>query len=181
MERTWIIVLLALTMATGCKDDKSGDSEKSEASQEAVAAKAEAEDMLEKMYLSAAHYYEAPRVASGTGARLPCQFPASTEGWHPAGKACDTDSKRFPAAPDQWSSPTWYSLNFEITAEHYGQYKVESSGVFGDATATFMARVDPDCDGTYTVYTRTISGEANASNAGCTATKDDGEVQEKTE
>ena len=156
-----------------CKMSEAG------ASGVAKAVKAEAVDMLDKIYKGAASYYGQPRVDS-SGNITACQFPESID-WTPKGVACEGDGKRFKADPSPWDEVVWSALNFQISGRHYGQYKIESSGTLGSAKATLSARVDPDCDGKYTVYSRTIQGDPEGTMAGCKVQSGGSDLVETTE
>lgn len=166
------LVALSMLLSVGCKKDgeKKGDAE---ADKRAKAAKSEAEDNLDKLFRSASSYYTTPRVARTTGSKLDCQFP-TTNDWTPTqpgmktATGCSSDKKMWEVNTTEWTTMTWSALNFQINDRHFGQYRIESSGRLGDAKATLSARVDPDCDGKFTVYSIDIAGEPNASSAECT-------------
>ena len=134
----------------------------------------EAIDHLDRIYKSASNYYTAPRVARGTGMKLPCQFPA-TQGLTPdvRGKACcggrlDGDGdNRCDVDTTQWTTATWSALNFQMNDQHYFGYAFESTGTLVNAKFTARAHADLDCDGTLSTFERYGYGDASASHAEC--------------
>jgi hypothetical protein len=151
-------VLLALTalVCVGCKGKKDDKKE----NPAIKAAEAEALDSLANLVKSSTTYFTSPRVAEKTGIRIAPQF-VKTNDWSPEGKACDQKKKCFEFNSDPWVSIEWSALNFQMNDCHYGQYKVESSGTKATATTTLSARVDPDCDGKFTVFTVTLKADPN--------------------
>jgi len=136
----------------------------------------EAIDQLDKMYKGAAVYYTAPIVARDTGARIPCQFPATVkptpapEGRvHPCCGPKDADNDdRCDADPNAWTADTWSALNFQVNDPHYFFYEFESNGKTGSAAAfTAKAYADLDCDGTFSTFERYGYGDETSSNVEC--------------
>ena len=135
----------------------------------------EAIDELDKIYKSASHYYTAPRVQEGTGAKLDCQFPTS-QAMTPdvTAKACcggggDSDSDdRCDVKTDAWTTAAWSALNFQMNDQHYFGYVFTSNGLTRSAAAfTASAHADLDCDGTLSTFQRYGYGDTSASHAEC--------------
>ncbi len=134
----------------------------------------EAIDQLDKIYKSAANYYTSPRVARGTGMKLPCQFPES-QSMTPNvnNRACcggEHDSNfndRCDVNVSLWTTPTWSALNFQMNDEHYFGYEFKSSGTLADAKFTAAAYADLDCDGILSTFERYGYGDPSASHAEC--------------
>ena len=134
----------------------------------------EAIDQLDKIYKSAANYYTAPRVARGTGVKLPCQFPR-TQALTPdvRNKACcggklDRDGdNRCDVDTTQWVSATWSALNFQMNDQHYFGYSFTSSGTLANAKFTASAHADLDCNGVLSTFERYGYGDSSASHAEC--------------
>jgi hypothetical protein len=123
---------------------------------------AEARDNLDKLYKGAAMFYASPRVAGGTGAKLPCQFPPSVT-QTPKGSACDHPGERFPGTPEAWADEGWSALNFAVHDKHYFSYQFESSGSGADAQFTARAHADLDCDGIFSTFERMGHGSSDCS------------------
>ena len=134
----------------------------------------EAIDRLDMIYKSASNYYTSPRVARGTGAKLPCQFPANQKLTPDVtGRSCcagtnDKDEDdRCDVNIAQWATPTWSALNFQMNDQHYFGYSFESSGTLAAARFTASAHADLDCDGTLSTFQRFGYGDATSSHAEC--------------
>lgn len=148
-------------------------------SQVAKAIKTKTVDILDKIYKSAASYYGQPQIDSSSNITA-CRFPESID-WTPKSIAYKNNDKKFKTDPSPWAEVVWSALNFQISNEHYNQYKIESSGTLGSAKTTLSARVDPDYNNKYTVYSRTIQGDPKSTMAGCKAQSNGSEVVETTE
>ena len=135
---------------------------------------AEAVDMLDKIYKGGSSYYSEPRVQENTGSKLDCQFPASqaltpVEGGCCAGVGPDNNNDdRCDANPDNWTTPSWSALKFQITEEHYFIYSFENDGDVGpDAQFTANAHADLDCDTTLSTFQRYGKGDPKATKGEC--------------
>ena len=134
----------------------------------------EAIDQLDKIYKGSAFYYATPHVERGTGLKLPCQFPPS-QSMTPdvTGKKCcgginDKDGDdRCDVNVEQWTTPTWSALNFQMNDQHYFGYSYESSGTGSAARFTATANADLDCDGILSTFQRFGYGDESASAAEC--------------
>ena len=122
----------------------------------------EAIDMMDKIYKAAALYYTTPHI-DASGAKLPCQFPAS-QAITPKATCCPGKCK---PDPNAWKSDTWSALNFQITEPHYFTYSFESSGTLADAGFTITAHADLDCDGIQSTFQRMGFGDPQANFAEC--------------
>ena len=134
----------------------------------------EAIDQLDKIYKSASNYYTAPRVASGTGAKLQCQFPNNQDmtpdvsNKRCCGGAQDTDKDdRCDVDTSKWTTPTWSALNFQMNDQHYFGYHFSSQGTLSAAKFTAKANADLDCDTTLSTFERYGYGDETASHAEC--------------
>ena len=177
---TALTALLVLVAVAACNKDKASEgAEADKASEEArKVADKEAVDMLDRLYKSAAIYYSTPHVERGTGNKVPCQFPSTTE-WTPAADRCKQADKRL-KAPGEWASETWSALNFVLRDKHFAQYRVVSNGkTIGEAQIQLQARYDHDCDGKYTVLTRTAKADPTTNRAECLM--DDTDALSRTE
>ena len=168
VEETWEEIAEALMEAMEGGDDGGMSTRRRRG------ATTEAIDGLDKMYKSASYYYTAPRVESGTGRKIDCQFPAS-QAMTPdvTGRKCcggihdaDGDNK-CDVNTVLWTTPTWSALNFQMNDQHYFGYAFESSGVLAAARFTASAYADLDCDGTLSTFERYGYGDASASHAEC--------------
>lgn len=115
---------------------------------------AEAIDQLDKIFKGAATYFMTPQVEESTGVALPCQFPGNEELTPDitVGMCChsahDQDGdRRCDVDPEQWESPTWQALNFEMREQHYFQYMVETEEMDPSTTVFIGVAVgNQDCD-----------------------------------
>jgi hypothetical protein len=126
----------------------------------------EAIDQLDKIYKGAAFYYTAPKVAPGTGIKLPCQFPTDAF-CIPEGSPCDYPDEKYPADPDIWTTPTWSALSFQMNDSHYFKYCFDSEGTLSNAIMTASAHADLDCDGTFSTFQRLGYGDPQATHSEC--------------
>ena len=121
----------------------------------------EAIDYLDVMYKGASNYYSMPRVAVGTGLKLPCQFPKSVKPTPDISKkSCcgpplDKDNDgRCDVNTQSWAHETWSALNFQMNDQHHFSYSFTSSGVGKNAKFTAAAHADLDCDGVFSTFER---------------------------
>ncbi len=119
---------------------------------------------LDHLCKASALYYATPRVAAGTGERVPCQFPPSAPAT-PATSCCDREADadgdgRCDANPSVWSGETWSALGFQLNDAHYFRYAYTSNGLTGSAAMfTVSAYADLDCDGEFSTFERQGYGE----------------------
>jgi hypothetical protein len=127
----------------------------------------EAIDQIDKIYKASASYFSSPRVAMGTGEKLPCAFPPSAPATPPLTSLCcdgtrGTEGRCSPSASD-WEGETWSALYFQMNEPHYFHYAYTSTGVGNDAKFTVSAYADLDCDGEWSTFERYGYGEVDAS------------------
>jgi len=168
LKHTFVLMMtLILAFGLACKEERKRDKDKEEeeakekTNEEAVA---EITDALDKIVKGASFYYTVPHV-NEDGMKQPCQFPATNE-WSPEGDPCDNKGK-FEAVTDPWITGTWSALNFLMNDDHYGQYRVESSGTLSSATMTVFGRYKNCETGKWITYWRTLTGDPQANFAEC--------------
>lgn len=133
---------------------------------------AEVVQMLDLIKKGAATYYAVPRVGSGTGVKVPCQFPAPVA-LTPAGASCCVDDndgdhdERCDSVKSPWDHTTWAALHFAITDQHYFQYSFDSSGQLSEAIFTASGHADLDCDGLRSTFEMVIGGDPEATETEC--------------
>lgn len=131
---------------------------------------AEANVMLDLIRKGSAAYYSIPRTVFNTRTMASCQFPAGV-GTTPAGASCcalDSNADdRCDSSQSAWNNATWSALNFEISDEHYFQYKYDSFGVYADARFRAEANSDLDCDTFMSTFQLVGIGDPNATKADC--------------
>ena len=133
---------------------------------------AEASEMLDLIKKGSAAYYTTPRTQGGTTKRVHCSFP-STVSTTPTGSGCcqidsDGDDRCDPSL-SSWNNATWAALNFSIADQHHFQYSYNSSGTLSTAKYTAESNADLDCDGTFSTFMFTGSGDPAATFAECNA------------
>ena len=131
---------------------------------------AEATEMLDILRKGSAAYYTTPRTIFNTRQRAACQFPAKV-GTTPAGASCcalDSNADdRCDSGQLAWTNATWSALKFEITDEHYFQYKYDSNGTYASARFRAEANADLDCDTILSTFQLVGIGDPGATNADC--------------
>lgn len=131
---------------------------------------AEANEMLDLMRKGSATYYSVPRTIFNTQKRAACQFPASV-GSTPVGASCcaldANGDDRCDSSQLAWNNATWSALQFEITDEHYFQYKYDSNGTYQNARFRAESNADLDCDGILSTFQLVGIGDPNATKADC--------------
>ncbi len=113
---------------------------------------------LRKLYDGTVSYYEAQH-ADVNGNILAQQFPAA-QAWTPGqGSCCAQAGHKCPGQPLLWNAATWQAINFSIDDPFYYSYQV-LGGVGTGATVgdnqKLQASGDLNCDGTYSLYSRTV-------------------------
>ena len=134
----------------------------------------EAIDMMDKIYKGAADYYATPRVSENTASKLDCQFPAD-QVLTPVEPSCcasggidANNDDRCDANSDNWTTPTWSALKFQISEEHYFRYSFSNNDLTEkDAQFTANAHADLDCDGVFSTFQRYGKGDPASTNAEC--------------
>jgi prepilin-type N-terminal cleavage/methylation domain-containing protein len=131
---------------------------------------AEANEMLDLIRKGSAAYYTIPRTIFNTRKMASCQFPSSV-GTTPTGASCcalDSNADdRCDSSQAVWTNSTWAALNFEITDEHYFQYKYASKGTYASARFRAEANADLDCDTFLSTFQLVGIGDPNATKADC--------------
>ncbi len=131
---------------------------------------AEAVEMLDMIRKGAASYYSIPRTVFNTRQAAACQFPAKV-GVTPTGASCcaidANGDDRCDSSQLQWSNATWSALKFEITDEHYFQYRFDSTGAYANARFRAEANADLDCDGINSTFQLVGIGDPNATKSDC--------------
>ena len=103
---------------------------------------AEAYENLSKMAMGARVAY----LASGATKKGKHSFPA-TVAWTPAAPCCKTAGGSCVPGNKTWTNPTWATLRFKLSVPHRFQYRFVNKGKSFSAEA----RVDPACNGTFTL------------------------------
>ena len=118
---------------------------------------------IRKLFDATVSYYAAER-ADPTGLILAKQFPLA-QGWTPLQNFCCTQAGQKCAAAvtrTSWTLATWQALNFSVDDPFY--YSYQTMGTGGSATAdryNLEASGDLNCDGTYSLYRRSATIDAN--------------------
>jgi prepilin-type N-terminal cleavage/methylation domain-containing protein len=135
----------------------------------------EAIDMLDKIYKGASDYYATPRVEENTASKLDCQFPGD-QGLTPVEDTCcagggkdNNNDDRCDPDSEQWSTPVWSSLKFQISEEHYFRYSFDDldNTTEADDQFTANAHADLDCDGEFSTFQRYGKGDPSATKGEC--------------
>jgi type IV pilus assembly protein PilA len=120
---------------------------------------------IRKMYDSTVSYYEGEH-ADANGNILPKAFP-SQQAWTPAGSACAENGQKYAPSShiNDWTSPTWQALNFSLDDPFYYAYETvnKNDGVqvtVGDVS-NLEAQGDLNCNGTFSLFRRSASIDAN--------------------
>ncbi len=118
---------------------------------------------IRKLFDATVSYYAAER-ADPTGLILAKQFPLA-QGWTPTQGLCCTQAGNKCAASvsrNSWTLATWQALNFSVDDPFY--YSYQTMGTGGSAAAdryNLEASGDLNCDGTYSLYRRSATIDAN--------------------
>ena len=103
---------------------------------------------IDYIFKGAVFYYTKPRV-SVQGELLPCSFPPGGTDWTPATSPCDTEAGYVSSEPADWATPEWELISVSFPGDLRHQFRYETSPDGGEIVVE--ARVDPECDGTWTV------------------------------
>lgn len=107
--------------------------------------------------------YYAAEHAAHDGLILAKQF-AVHDTWSPAqGTCCALTGLKCPANPSLWTDEGWHALNFSIDDPHYYSYQVYQTGngdQAGDMT-TVQASGDLNCNGVYSLFSRTVTVQSD--------------------
>jgi type IV pilus assembly protein PilA len=117
---------------------------------------------VRKMFDSAVAYYDGEH-ADKTGAIVPKQLPDPNGQFDPAqGSCCPT--KCDPVANAAlWKTPTWTALNFGLDDPFYYSYQVVGQAGKANTSQQYQASGDLNCNGTYSLFQRTATVNADNS------------------
>jgi hypothetical protein len=79
--------------------------------------------------------------------------------WTPRTGCCGQKGDRCAPDPKAWQGPPWSTLGFTIDEPHYFQYRVQVDASGAAPRYTVEARADLDCNGKFSSYRRSITGD----------------------